>query len=183
MHYDHRDTCPQQEGYRTGSTRPPKSHQGLIAFLLTLVIFLGGIVSALGMMNIRLFRELKERQERPDSLATANYAPRLQEAQTDSPSSLELLGLTGQVVSDVFRYYNNWPAGLYINSVAEGSPAANAGIRAGDILVSINGSAVTTQSTLTEVLSNLSIRRVHPVTVFREDRRITLPLILEVQHQ
>ena len=44
--------------YQTGSTKPPKSRLGLILLLLGLVIFLGGIASALGIMNIRLFQQL-----------------------------------------------------------------------------------------------------------------------------
>ena len=40
--------------YQTGSTRPPKSNRGLIAVLLVVIIFLGGIASALSLLNIRL---------------------------------------------------------------------------------------------------------------------------------
>lgn len=53
--------------YGTGNTRPPKSHGGLIALLLVVVIFLAGIASALGILNIKLFRQLNE-QSRPDSV-------------------------------------------------------------------------------------------------------------------
>lgn len=51
--------------YRTGTTRPPKSHSGLVAFLLIAVIVLCGAVSVLGLMNIRLFRQagMKSNQE------------------------------------------------------------------------------------------------------------------------
>ena len=52
-----------QDTYQTGSTRPPKSHGGLIAFLLGLVIFLSGISTVLGLMNIQLFRQLNELEE------------------------------------------------------------------------------------------------------------------------
>ena len=45
--------------YETGRTRPPKSHNGLIAILLVVVIFLSGLVSFLGVLNVRLFAELK----------------------------------------------------------------------------------------------------------------------------
>ena len=45
--------------YETGRTRPPKSHGGLIALLLVIVIFLGGLVSVLGILNVRLFAQLK----------------------------------------------------------------------------------------------------------------------------
>ena len=54
-------TDPWEPGmYETGRTRPPKSHGGLIAILLVVVIFLCGLVSALGVMNIKLFTQLKE---------------------------------------------------------------------------------------------------------------------------
>ncbi|MBO5129465.1 MAG: trypsin-like peptidase domain-containing protein [Oscillospiraceae bacterium] len=44
--------------YETGRTRPPKSRGGLVAVLLVIVIFLGGLVSALSVLNIRLFAQL-----------------------------------------------------------------------------------------------------------------------------
>ncbi len=57
--YNHID--PFDDGiYETGRTCPPKRHGGLIAFLLILVITLGGITSALGIMNIRMFQQLSE---------------------------------------------------------------------------------------------------------------------------
>ncbi len=57
--------------YETGRTKPPKSHGGLIAFLLVTVILLCGLVSALGLLNIRLFAELNSRQEQ-DALSFIN---------------------------------------------------------------------------------------------------------------
>lgn len=45
--------------YGTGRTRPPKSHGGLIGLLLVIVIFLSGLVSVLGIMNVKLFAQLK----------------------------------------------------------------------------------------------------------------------------
>ena len=49
--------------YRIGSTNPPKSHRGLIAVLLVIVIFLAGIVSFLGILNVRLFSALRSQNE------------------------------------------------------------------------------------------------------------------------
>lgn len=52
---------PYDDGiYETGRTQPPKNHGALIAFLLILIICLGGVVSALGIMNLRLFRQLND---------------------------------------------------------------------------------------------------------------------------
>ena len=45
--------------YQTGSTQPPKSRGGLIAFLLVTVIVLLGAVTLLGGMNFKLFRQLR----------------------------------------------------------------------------------------------------------------------------
>ena len=48
-----------QSIYETGRTQPPKSHGGLIALLLIFVIFLGGLVSVLGVLNVKLFNQLQ----------------------------------------------------------------------------------------------------------------------------
>jgi len=56
--------------YGTGRTKPPKSHGGIIAVLLVIVIFLGGLVSVLGILNVKLFTQLKEQSSGPeDSLS------------------------------------------------------------------------------------------------------------------
>lgn len=60
----HNRTDPWEPGmYETGRTRPPKSHGGLIALLLVIVIFLGGLVSVLGILNVRLFAKLQDLPE------------------------------------------------------------------------------------------------------------------------
>jgi S1-C subfamily serine protease len=59
--------------YETGRTRPPKSHGGLIAVLLVVVIFLCGLVSALGVVNVKLFAQLNELSKpREDDLSFIN---------------------------------------------------------------------------------------------------------------
>ena len=63
--WDAPDYDPWNQGtYRTGSTRPPKSHGGLIALLLVLVILLSGITTILGVVNIRLFRQVNTAEPR-----------------------------------------------------------------------------------------------------------------------
>lgn len=55
------ENAPWDDGvYGTGRTQPPKSHGGVIAVLLIVVIFLMGTVSVLGLMNVRLFKQLQE---------------------------------------------------------------------------------------------------------------------------
>lgn len=50
---------PEEETYQTGRTQPPKSHGGVFALLVGLVILLCGVTSALSLLNIRMFWELK----------------------------------------------------------------------------------------------------------------------------
>ena len=61
--------------YQTGSTNPPKSRGGLVAVLLVLVIFLAGLTSILGLMNIRLFSVLTAQKEGTIPLALSNDSP------------------------------------------------------------------------------------------------------------
>ena len=72
-------TDPWESGiYETGRTRPPKSHTGLIALLLVVVIFLSGLVSFLGLLNVRLFAQLNEQpkeEENPVSFVSETTEP------------------------------------------------------------------------------------------------------------
>ena len=49
--------------YQTGATPPNKGQSTAITALLIAVIFLGGLASALGLMNIRLISELTRQQQ------------------------------------------------------------------------------------------------------------------------
>ena len=62
------------------------------------------------------------------------------------------LGITGEAVSTFYQLYYRLPQGLYITEVAEGSAAATAGISPGDILISIEGTPITSSSVLKSVL-------------------------------
>ena len=55
--------------YNIGHTEPPKSRSGLIAVLLIVIIFLGGIVSILGLLNISLFQQLLSKNKKQEALA------------------------------------------------------------------------------------------------------------------
>ncbi len=46
--------------YGTGRIRPPKRHGGLIAFLLILLIFMVGLTSVMGILNVQLFSQLRQ---------------------------------------------------------------------------------------------------------------------------
>ena len=71
--------------YGTGSTQPPKSHRALLALLLVIIIFLGGIATALSILNLVLFQEL---QQREDSLTVAYAVQSQTEAEAEVDPTL-----------------------------------------------------------------------------------------------
>ena len=79
--------------YETGRTRPPKSHTGLIALLLVVVIFLSGLVSFLGLLNVRLFAQLNAQPEEKESsvsfVSETEEAADILEIQDPSAAALE----------------------------------------------------------------------------------------------
>lgn len=63
--------------YGTGPIEPPKSRGGLMALLLILIIFLCGIITVLGILNIKLFHKLRTQEENdlPISFTTGETEP------------------------------------------------------------------------------------------------------------
>ncbi len=119
--------------YRTGQTQPRKNRNGLIAFLLICVIFLCGIVSALGLLNIRLFRQLQEANNTsPLSFAQGDSAPVEPEG-----DSLTVGGITVQEMPDMYQQIYELPAGLYVVDAPENGP-----VSPGDVLTEFDGAAV-----------------------------------------
>ena len=104
------DNTPWDDGvYETGHTRPPKSRGGLIAVLLICMIFLTGLVTVMGLMNIRMFRQLTAAQEETapaisfdqDETEDAGYllTPiELEESPTSPPNVPEAEGLSLQEI-------------------------------------------------------------------------------------
>lgn len=68
-------------------------------------------------------------------------------------------------------------AGIRVLDVAAGSPADGAGLRAGDIIVFVDGKAVPTLSALQSVLGAERIFRRTPVVVVRRGERLELSVI------
>ncbi len=126
--------------YRTGATQPQKSHSGLIAVLLAIIILLGGLVSALGVMNIHFFRMLQKEPEKPDSVRFSQDTD-IGENPAVSDDACEPLafGLTGFPLTARDRLLFNLPAGIYITAVAADTPAYRQGVLPGDVLLQLEG--------------------------------------------
>ena len=183
--------------YQTGSTNPPKSHSGLVAFLLIAVIFLAGIASFLGFMNIRLFSALKEQSGGNVSMA---LRPDTKTAQTPSVSSTVPdeptnyaepeynqipapkqigMGFTGEPISALYQYYYRLPEGMFITEVTEGSNAAMQGLTSGDILVTLDGKMVTTADELETFLYDYQVGDTMEAVIYRSKQYHTITLTVE----
>ena len=88
------------------------------------------------------------------------------------------LGITGQAISTFYQFYYRMPAGILITEVAEGSSAAQQGLRRGDILLTLDGVAVTNPDILQEITYASTVGQELQATVYREGREIPLTLIM-----
>ena len=163
--------CENRAFYQTGQTTPRKNHQGLIAFLLILVIILCGIITALGMMNVRLFRMLEQ------SSTSVQFSTK-----ADAPATADMgvfslaLGISAQDISATYRSYNNWPEGIYISNIEPNGPAAHAGLRPGDILMTLNGAAIPNEAAFLTASQQLAPGQQYALSVFRDNASLTLTI-------
>lgn len=163
----------QQDSYRTGSTQPPKSHGGLVAVLLGLVIFLCGIVTALGLMNIKLRWQLSN--QTPEVLNPVAFT---RSAVEEASSCHSPLGFTGEDVTPFWNHYRNLPQGIYITEVDASCDAAKKGIAPGDILLSINGIRITSNAELDEFLCAYTSGQHVTVGIYRDGKYLLLRIQL-----
>jgi len=70
------------------------------------------------------------------------------------------------------------PVGVGIRQVLPGGPAAKSGLRAGDVIVSVDGKQVPDLATLSTVLAELQVGRQVPVVVERNGTKLTVQVSL-----
>lgn len=154
-------------GYQTGPTKPPKTYHRLLAVLLVLVIFLGGLSTALGILNIRLFRLLSLEQEEHVPIAFSQE-PTVYKEDDDDGIRYDTLGLATEAVTPFLQSYYDLPSGVYITQVEEGSAAQAAGLYTGDIILMVEDSPTPDPDTLTKLLSALPQGQAANITVYKD---------------
>lgn len=77
------------------------------------------------------------------------------------------MGITMQKITDQFAQLYNMPQGIYVTGVEEGSPAQQAGIFTGDIIVKFDGEKITSYEDLQEILQYYAAGSTATVTVKR----------------
>ena len=171
-----------QTTYQTGSTQPPKHNSGIIAFLLGLVIFLCGISTALGLMNIQLFHQLSATQLAPTNAPLAfAYEEEAELIAEEDPEAVHFsLGFSGQTVPEFWCLYQQIPHGVYVMQVAADSDAAQKGLSPGDVVVALDGTTVTDTQQLTELLQIYAGGQEIPVKLCRGGQHLELKIEKEM---
>jgi len=167
-----------QDTYQTGSTRPPKSHGGLIAFLLGLVIFLSGISTALGLMNIQLFRQLNELEE-PTSPPVAFAHAEDQQTECFQEEIPFDLGFSGQTVPEFWNLYQDIPRGFYITDVSRASEAEKQGMVPGDIILQVDDIRIVDANGLAAALAEYPSQSDIQFILYRNQQEMVLTLRID----
>lgn len=184
----------EQNFYRTGSTHPQKSHRGLLAILLVMIIFLSGIFTAFSLLNIRLFRSLPMdsnpmhpgdsmgadgaeciRFADPGATAKEVVDPLIEQ---DSVSTHPRLGVSVKQLSSFDQLYYRLPAGLYITQVDPAADAAAKDLAPGDILLSIDGTKLTDTAALQQLLYSHTPGDTVSVVIYRDGGQHRIKLTL-----
>ena len=157
--------CPEPENfYQTGSTNPPKSHGGLVAILLALVILLCGIITILSLMNINLLQQLSLKTEEDSSVAFRA---------TESVAPVSSQPISGQSLPPFWQDYYQLPQGVYITKSNPASPLCP-----GDIILNINGAPVNGWEDFSRQMSAFAPGEQVTLTIFRSGRQQELTVTI-----
>lgn len=169
--------------YQTGVTEPPKRYSILVAILLVMVIFMAGLVSLMGLINIKMFNTLYEEeqeQEVPVSLETQQMIGALTMEDIVSPET-KMIGITGESVTAVYQRHFNLPEGLFITFVAEGTSAHRQGVQEGDVLLTLEDTKITTAEELRSFLEARTIGDAFEAVIYRRDTDSQLKIQLTIE--
>ncbi len=168
--------------YRTGSTNPPKKSGCLFAFILIILIFTIGIVSSLGLVNIRLWRNI-DVSDPNETVSIVVSDP----AEEDAPQTVKIcigdpLGIQAESISILYQMYYNLPNGLHITYITPDSPADQAGLAVGDILLRVDDTPVTSTDELNSALNSYAPGDEVTLTVYRSGKEYSVSVTLGEAH-
>ena len=89
------------------------------------------------------------------------------------------IGITTNDISEAQSRYWNIPVGVYVRTVQEGSAADLAGIEIGDVIIDIEGEAVSTAQELNEIRDKYKAGDTVTITVSRNGRDIRIKVTLQ----
>jgi serine protease Do len=97
----------------------------------------------------------------------------------DVPGTRARLGVTIQEMTPQLAAYFGAKQGMLVSAVSDDSPASRAGLKAGDVIVSVDGHGVATRSDLVRFLREARDRQEVSIGILRERRESTVKATLE----
>lgn len=122
---------------------------------------------------------MRDGEELTESVELGSWPNAEQQTAQTSSNNQARLGVMVAEIDDTMREQLNIPGGVVVRQVESGSVAAEAGIRSGDVLVSIDHRSVSSSNELVEIVEALPTDRAIPVRLFRDGRSLFVALRLE----
>ena len=122
---------------------------------------------------------MRDGEELTESVELGSWPDTEQQSAQAGSNNQARLGVMVAEIDDTMREQLNVPGGVIVRQVESGSVAAEAGIRPGDVLVSIDHRSVSSSAELVEIVEALPTDRASPVRLFRDGRSLFVALRLE----
>lgn len=88
------------------------------------------------------------------------------------------IGISGRNLTEETAKINNLVVGVYVSSVEEFSAAEKAGIKAGDVIVKVNGESITTMTELNNIKNKCNVGDTITITVNRNGTEKEIQVVL-----
>ena len=90
-----------------------------------------------------------------------------------------MLGIECEALGSQLATYFGVKEGVLVRSVAKDSAAEKAGMRAGDVIVKVDGEAVNSVHDITSLVRGARSKHTFPIVVVRDKKDVTLTVTLE----
>jgi serine protease Do len=90
-----------------------------------------------------------------------------------------VLGIEGESVNSQLAEYFGVKEGVLVRSVVKGSAAEKAGLKAGDVIIKVDGSTVTSPREISSILRSIRSKKTFPVVLVRNQKQMTVTLTQE----
>ena len=107
----------------------------------------------------------------------------LQNFQQNGQIKRPFLGVSYTMLSKNLAVLNNLPVGAYVQDVQQGSPADNAGIQQGDVIVKIDGKQIDDTNTLADVIVKDKVGQSVTITISRDGKNQDIQATLSAAPQ
>ena len=88
------------------------------------------------------------------------------------------LGIQGEAISTFYQFYYRLPAGILITAVTADSDAAAKGIRPGDVLLSLDGTSVLSQTTLDQIVYASAVGDELKAVLYRDGKEFAITITM-----